>query len=383
MKWSLIVSLVFASSVFAQQGPRPPQSPPIPQEASKADSPPQAPPMVEDKKVESDNPKHKAAMESSERAGRAFVVFVGVQSRALAGADTYHTDTGLFRGDDRQRIFIRVGGKEADVYPDSSDAALLAKIDEMRGVSRTADPFGKESRASGKSRPGELVQRDDDGTGRGPWPKSLPFPENMRRYRPAKVTQSTFNKGTIEAVSRTSTEPHWQVPGGMLGVKGWRSDLYKTHNAVTTREWVNVEHSQDTRNPGSFLWRDLFGVLHNTSGQDELANTRKYPAGAAFMDVLSNAKGEVFEIRVREKNPTGPTSKHDGTLWESYIMYQNKKARPTGYNGLQQKCIECHNYLTNVQGVMVATGPGTGGYGVGLVVGGDTVFSDPFVELEK
>ena len=86
------------------------------------------------------------------------------------------------------------------------------------------------------------------------------------------------------------------------------------------------------------------------------------PDGTVFVDVLSNADGRVFEQRVREK---------DGGEWKSYVHYRDRSAYPKGYAGLKgQTCIECHQQA------------GTGGYGVGLVPGGDGVISDKIPALE-
>ena len=170
----------------------------------------------------------------------------------------------------------------------------------------------------------------------------------MQRYKSARYTQAiyTLNNGpAIDPVDRGLLKEEWQVPGGMEGVHGWKSDLYKFVPDGWQREWQQ-------RKPV----RNSFGNF-----QYELGFHRAYPDGTFFVDALSH-NGRPFEVRVREKN--------DGQ-WTSYIAWKDVNARPPGYAGLTKKCAECHNQA------------GSGEYGVGLVPGADTVISDPFDGLER
>jgi hypothetical protein len=182
----------------------------------------------------------------------------------------------------------------------------------------------------------------DDEAGRGPWIDGVEFPEDMQRYQPARNTQriaTTNGAPSIDVVPRTATEPRYQVPGGLVGVHGWRSDLYKSGPAPQTwQERLPVKNS--------------FGFI-----QYELGWTRRYAAGAKFMDVLSY-RGRVFEVRVREKGPRG---------WHSFVDYRNPADAPLGYERVRtSQCASCHRDA------------GSGGYAVGLAPGGDEVLSDPF-----
>src|ERR1019366_2075659 len=95
---------------------------------------------------------------------------------------------------------------------------------------------------------------------------------------------------------------------------------------------------------------------------------RSYANGTIFADILSNKDGKVFEARFAEK-------RDDGT-WDRYVAFKDVSARPSGYHGLTSKdCRTCHESTTD--------GPGTGGYALGLIPGGDTIISDPFQELER
>jgi hypothetical protein len=172
----------------------------------------------------------------------------------------------------------------------------------------------------------------------------------MASYSPAKYTQRiavTDERDSITPVPRAATEAKWRVPGGLLGLRGWRSDLYK-HVPSPPQVWVgNVS------------------VWNGASFQDNRGWKRSYASGTFFCDVLS-ANGKVFEVRYR--------TKIDGK-WESDVAFRDPSAAPAGYVRIKSnQCATCHND---------ANGPGTGSYGTGLVAGGDTIFSDPFERLER
>ena len=171
----------------------------------------------------------------------------------------------------------------------------------------------------------------------------------MKRYKRAAMTQEiavTNDRDRITPVHRLEVEnKKWLVSGGMLGIEGWRSDLYK--NDAKPNEWI-----------GDIQVLNSLGYMQPNRGWK-----REYPDGAKFLDVLSS-KGKVFEVRQREKT--------EGK-WHSSVIFDDEKARPLGYTGLTSSCISCHN---------AKDGAGTGGYAAGLVPGGDTILSDPFAKLE-
>lgn len=329
-----LVGMALASTAAAQppQYPIPPQYPPI--VPTDAYSPPKVAPA---------DPFADAYAEALD-AGKPLVVFVGVPARPVEGCVTVSLPELNGRAEPRVVVSRLNGTTYTPMHRNASDAEIRRALSlEVRPL---ANPF------PGSSRPGEVPTADGDGWGRGPWPTSLPFPDGAVRYKPAKFTQAIYRLNdvpTIDRVPRSLLKAEWQVPGGMEGVEGWRSDLYRYVPAGWQRSW-----------------RALLPVVNSFgSVQHELGFTRSYPDGTFFVDALSNAKGEPFEIRMREK--------HNGK-WESYVAWRNVAARPAGYHGLTRSCASCHNY-TN--------GPGTGGYGVGLIPGGDTVFSDPFDALEQ
>ena len=214
-----------------------------------------------------------------------------------------------------------------------------------RQVSQTASPKGwPPANASG----------DSNLEGRGPWPDGLSFDESMKRYKRASVTQEiavTNGSDRITPVHRLdlhARDDRWLVSGGLLGIDGFRSDLYRNDIAANSREYV-----------GNISVLNSLGYYQNNRGW-----RREFADGSKFMDVLS-AAGKVFEIRQREKS---------GGKWSSEVVYEDETARPMGYTGLNRSCVSCHN---------AKDGAGTGPYAGPLVNGSDTVLSYPFRGLER
>jgi hypothetical protein len=241
-------------------------------------------------------------------------------------------------------------------HPESSAPGIRRAVEAERNRwQRLIAPFPLLPRQGLFNRRGEVVLPlavDVSVTGHGPWPKDLPFPEGMVAYYPAQHTQSiatTDRRPSITPGHRSNLEEKWGVPGGMVGVDGWHSDLYRY---VPTRpvEWV-----------GSIPVLNQYN-----SFQSERGWIRRYPNGTVFADVLSNADGKVFEVRMRSK---------ESGAWTNDVAYRDKSARPAGYAGFSSKdCLQCHNTFN---------GAGTGGYASGLVPGSDTVISDPIAALER
>lgn len=177
------------------------------------------------------------------------------------------------------------------------------------------------------------------------------------RYEPARFTQSIFtvtdlNTGyhgpRIDPVPRSRLEAKWQVPGGLVGVRGWKSDIYvkKGVDFIIYNNWpIPVKNG--------------FGFY-----QTEVGFARGFADGAAFIDVLTNTRtGKIFEVRVAEKNDS---------KWSRFVDWRDRSQRPSGYRPPRARdCRRCHSET------------GTGGYAVGLVPGSDTVISYPFPQLEE
>ncbi len=335
--------LCFAGPVQADL----PQAPPLPQAPAVA----QAPPIKSDVPVSATpvdstpSPAPPSYAELSARAlrdGKPLVVGVRCTPAVPSGYLSYQGD---FEGESTGMI---VG------VPRNGRLERIADLPEWASVMdvRRAVDSRKEARAASPSpfrRPGELSAPPtaEGEIGRGPWPESLPFPEEMQRYTPARYTQEiavTDGRDRISRVPRRNLELKWQVPGGMEGVHGWRSDLYRYVPAAPQ------------------VWVGNIAVWNGSNFQQNRGWRRAYRDGTFFADVLSNDKGEVFEVRYREK---------EGGRWFNHVAFRNKAARPRGYVAIRtNQCASCHDQA------------GTGGYGTGLVPGGDGVLSDPFTALE-
>lgn len=292
-------------------------------------APPQVPPVVE-------------LFPSYRQTSGPVVVFVRCEPRKVQGVKVCH-EPKVFADTDGAAVVVSPDGtKRVDLPATASDS----EIRQAAGLERPlARPF---------SRPGERRIADDDGKAAGPWPKTIAKIDGMELYTPARFTQAIAQTKFVGArdfvptqtpVHRSNLKMEWQVPGGMEGVDGWRSDLYKHIPKGWQREWT-------ARLP----------VLNSFGNfQYELGWTRAYPDGTVFVDVLSN-EGKVFEARIAEKQ--------EGK-WERYVAYRDADAYPSGYSGLTKTCTSCHQQA------------GSGGYGVGLVPGADTIISDPFPALER
>jgi hypothetical protein len=283
------------------------------------------------------------------------VLFVGCKQRNIPGALACFSRTprlnvpmgmiGVFVPDSQG--FMRLGLLPAE----STDDEILTAADRLAGRRKerqpiTATPFERKESAS-KPIPKVEPIADDKPLAAGPWQKVW---DKATTFARAKYTQSIFKLNdapTIWRVNRDRLESHWHQSGGMDGVA---RHLYKSE----IRKYLPAAPVVEQR---------LIGVL-NSFGyyQNEYGWTRKYPNGTAFIDRLSNPKtGKDFEVRVREKK---------NGEWKSAVAFSDPSERPAGYHGLKQSCSFCHDQA------------GSGGYGVGLVPGGDTIISDPFPALE-
>lgn len=167
------------------------------------------------------------------------------------------------------------------------------------------------------------------------------LPTGAERYESARYTQSIAvvnGRDEIDQIPIENLEPKWRHSGGMEGIRGVRSEKFRTVPRGL-ESWI-----------GDISVRNSLGY-----DQDNRGIKRNYPDGTRFDDVLWH-EGAVFEHRVREKVKG---------RWRSTVVYSNPRARPAGYTGLKDTCASCHEQA------------GTGSYGAGLVPGGDTVLSDP------
>jgi hypothetical protein len=253
-----------------------------------------------------------AALSTAVREGKPLAVFVGEPVREVADAITVRDDRFAMS------FWRDVNGQHY----------------RMREVSRPAFPF-----LSRLLRRGE-VQRPiaDDRAD----PQLAGLLEGMEPYTTATMTQHTGRRisGVIWPTPRTTLENKWNVPGHLDGIQGWSSRLYKTRGVKPSVFLV----AQDPNDSVSAI----------TWG-------RAYP-DVQFVDVLRNADGKVFEVRVAEK---------ERGRWERFVAFSDKNAQPHGYiRPTSKQCAECHNQA------------GASAYDAGAIPGADTVLSDPFPNLE-
>lgn len=260
-----------------------------------------------------------------------YVLFVGVEEHPIGMYQTARDDDAY----DRPGIYFTDGVQWHRVV--SGDPLTAIRLLE-REASPLAIPFVK-SGLLDRLR----ARREDENMPAGPWAPNVEWFVGLEKYAPAKNTQSlsrigsfSYRDSRIAVASRTQLKAKWQVPGGMEGITGWRSDLYRF--VPSRKQWVG-----------------MIAVFNGSNDQFEQGHKREYADGTQFHDVLSH-RGRVFEHRIAEKR--------DGR-WERFVAFKDASARPVGYHGLQQSCASCHSEA------------GTGGYGTGLVPGGDSVISDP------
>lgn len=344
---AFLILIVMASPSLGQpQTPLPPQAPPMVDYATSKPIP-QAPP------VERSN--YEIGRDRSIATGKPLIVFVGTKDfRAIDGIlpnGAVSCWKGKLDGYPKECVFVGApSGNDVLHKATLPGTATDAQIRRAAGseVRQSPDPFSPEAERIGPPRnlPSAKPERPGvDDRGRGPWPADLEFPVGAVRYEKARFTQSIYKNqfgSQIDPVPIGFIASKWHQPGGMEGISGWRSDLYKLIGGG--RLWT-----------GGIPVKNSFGNF-----QTELGHKREYDDGTLFIDSLSY-EGKPFEIRQRKKV---------SGAWQSDVIFRDKEARPPGYAGLKMACSSCHDEA------------GTGGYGVGLVPGGDTVLSDPFESLE-
>lgn len=263
--------------------------------------------------------------------GAPWVRFVGQAERKIDGAMVSEEDG------ERCVWVYPAGDKWAYKLNGSpSNAEIQAKL-WPKEVGRAAAPF-RELLARRWS-----AKRDD--LRPVPAVRGLGFLADLEPYQTARYTQEiavTNNRDRITPIHRRNLETRWQVPGGLDGLTGWTSQLFRS---ASGRRFV----------------ADI-PVWNGSNYQNNRGWKRRYDDGTVFADVLSTDAG-VFEVRVAEKQ---------NGEWQRYVAYSDVSKAPIGYRRLSSAdCRKCHAEA------------GTGNYAAPLVPGGDTVFSDPYPELEN
>lgn len=265
-----------------------------------------------------------------------------------------------FQFDENQKLPITISGPWHEGRHVTYEALQTPTRKQVEAALEKARATWKEEVAgsvTGKSWPPPSTRHDGDGLEAGPLPEGFDI-AGMKRYKRASMTQEIFvlesgGRDYDKIIPKSRLDLHardnrWLVSGGLLGIAGFRSDLYRNDTAANSREYV-----------GDISVLNSLGYHQNNRGW-----RREFADGSKFLDVLS-AGGEVFEIRQRLK---------ESGKWRNSVIFTDEAARPKGYTGLTVACVSCHN---------AKDGAGTGPYAGPLVLGSDQTFSYPFAALEK
>jgi len=263
--------------------------------------------------------------------------FSGVTPRKIAGLASCRTE-GL-PGTDGPCIVVSRDNIWVETLPATASDEQIRRAAGLE-VRRSALPFVQRA----------IARRDDR-----VW-RRVSVLLGMKPYRRARFTQSIFTlsgRRVTQPVLRTELDEKWNIPGGLVGIKGWQSELYRSVPSVDVKKgFISVLNG--------FTARDFDGSIYAVR-QDEVGWKRNYADGTMFADVLSTDRG-VFEVRLAEKQ---------GGKWERYVAWSDADAAPQGYvRPRRAECAACHDQA------------GTGSYGAALIPGGDTVLSEPFENLE-
>ena len=298
-----------------------------------APTPPQAPPV----QITYEDAHGQALTE-----GLRLAVFVGVPARKIEGIVTVSVPwEGHWKryGNKSVIVFGQLRGYPRDLYK-MGEFSPTATDDEIRA--------GKRAEVSQEAIPFETVRREerDDAKPVG-WPKGLIYPGGLERYERARLTQRTFDRAlsgvigraVIESVSREVLEAKWHAPGGVVGIEGVTSELYRGVN----------NRSRNWRGP-------IEPILYS-----ENTYQRSYEDGAVFADVLSY-QGKVFAVRYAVK---------ENGVWDRFTAYRKVAAEPPGYKQpASAECRACHAQA------------GATVYATASILGGDGILSEPLQGVE-
>lgn len=329
-----------------------------------AKSPPMAvvPPMaVQPVKIKNE---YMDAYNSAIKQGKPLIVFVDCDDIAVPGAVVVAVER--LDGYTGPTIIVSVPERGQMVLADEVGSGSSAKtIRQAAGleVSRAAIPFDKSSGSSKRVRPdgetnrhGSWLGHDEQERLRRLWPKNVSS-DGMVFYRQTQHSQRiavTNDRPSLQwyhlgqhdyfgnaptMFNPNTTKPEWAAPGGLYGVRGWKS-YTAAYLPEDPKVWKQPLPIADGGMIPGYLW--------------------SYPVGSTFADLLVK-DGRVFELRMREKRSDG---------WDSFVAYKDAENAPSGYHGAGKRCSECHD-----------RGPGLSEqYGI-TTRGSDTVFSfNPFDE---
>ena len=186
-------------------------------------------------------------------------------------------------------------------------------------VSQPASPFVPEKAATADGDP--WLSRVETDRIKAVWPKTLAFPPNLRFYAipPRYQNLWTMNNGSYKgwASAELHDEPEeFKVSGGMA--------------AIPASDWNSVKGLDVP--PGKFI-RVRKVPIDVRAFALVPAWQWTFDPGITAYDVLSNASGDIFEIRTRTQTTEG---------WESKVAFKERQHAPAGYNGAGKACASCH-----------------------------------------
>lgn len=308
---------------------------------------------------------YKEGLEECRKTDRPLVVFVGIKARKLEGVIVSQTPflwrTEIEKIDDA--IFVTIDGKFGHWYKsNATDQSILKVVNELKGVRQQAEsPFQQgDSDPSNPPRPHAKRIADDSNSATGPWypkseqerirklwPKVIPFPDGLKFYKPTRYSQATSVTNERFAfraahISEGGNNPNLQfpyaVPGGLDGIPKSRWNSYAGVKLGKVRAFDEI------------VYNSLAAVaLREPYGRSGLLRKRtaELASGSFVVDLLTNDRDEVFELRMIDFN--GKT--------DPMVAYKDRSKAPQGYAGAGKACIDCHseagstNYGAGVRGI--------------------------------
>lgn len=253
------------------------------------------------------------------RSGKPIVIFVRTKAVEVPGSVVVEWNY--------QEGFEGITGRVTYV-PDGKGWFTLKE--ERQVLPFVANPFQPASNESSLLNPRQTATTDDSLQERlvNLWPAEVEMPKGLKAYRPTRKSQrmAITNGMDSNLIYDKDQDDHWTnapsllnpnrqfpwaVPGGLDNAKGWESII-----AVALPSAVS-----------------MYGDRVDVGARHPLPKTRwTFPEGTQFVDLLTY-KGKPFELRTRTKIKGE---------WVSKKEYEDKTARPEGYNGLTKSCVECH-----------------------------------------
>lgn len=328
------------------QAPMPPQAPAI--------KPPEAilPPAVNP--LPSPTPKvapqflaYADARDEARKNVAPFVCFVGVTPRKIDGMLVASEDS-LVRGAGMEysAIFVSWDGRFGVwLSAQASDKEIrhALKIGQRSGprleAGQRALPFSQQPSAGelnsavplNNAEGSPFFSRVEQERIKKLWPKTLPFPAGLRFYRPTRYSQETtvtnefflFSPAHVSQGDNPNNRFPYVVPGGLHGIPQSEWNSYTGISVGTIKAFDELIYAPTAAQ-----------ALREGYGRSGLLKKRtaELSHGSFVVDLLTNARDEVFELRILEF----------GEKFDAYAAYKDRSKAPSGYTGAGKRCVDCH-----------------------------------------